>query len=69
MSQRIKVAELPGFDPAAYLDSEETIGAYLADVLAANDAALLAAALDDIARARAAAAAKAAAPPTPPSRA
>ena len=52
MSKRIKVAELPEFDAAHYLDSESSIAAYLTDILEANDAALLAAALGDIARAR-----------------
>ena len=52
MSKRIKVADLPGFDAAPYLDSEEAIAAYLTDVIEANDASLLAAALGDIARAR-----------------
>jgi probable addiction module antidote protein len=52
MTQRIKVADLPEFDAAPYLDSEESIAAYLTDILTANDPALLAAALGDIARAR-----------------
>jgi probable addiction module antidote protein len=52
MNKRIKVDELPEFDAARYLDSEEAIAAYLSDILAANDPALLAAALGDIARAR-----------------
>ena len=52
MTKRIKVDELPDFDAAPYLDSEETIAAYLTDILDANDAALLASALGDIARAR-----------------
>jgi probable addiction module antidote protein len=52
MAKRIKVAELPEFDAAPYLDSEEAIAAYLTDILTANDPALLAAALGDIARAR-----------------
>jgi probable addiction module antidote protein len=52
MSKRVKVDELPEFDATPYLDSEESIAAYLTDILAANDAALLAAALGDIARAR-----------------
>ena len=37
---------------AHYLDSETAIAAYLTDILEANDAALLASALGDIARAR-----------------
>ena len=52
MTQRIKVADLPEFDAAPYLDSEEAIAAYLTDILDANDSALLASALGDIARAR-----------------
>jgi probable addiction module antidote protein len=52
MSKRIKVDDLPEFDPAPYLDSQDAIAAYLTDVLDANDAGLLAAALGDIARAR-----------------
>jgi probable addiction module antidote protein len=52
MSKRIKVADLPTFDAARYLDSEATIAAYLTEILEANDAALLATALGDIARAR-----------------
>jgi probable addiction module antidote protein len=52
MSKRIKAADLPEFDAAQYLDSETSIAAYLTDILEANDAALLASALGDIARAR-----------------
>lgn len=52
MSKRIKVDDLPEFDAARFLDSETAVAAYLTDILAANDAALLAAALGDIARAR-----------------
>ncbi len=52
MNKRIKVSELPEFDAASYLDNEEAIAAYLTDILETNDAALLAAALGDIARAR-----------------
>ena len=44
MSKRIKVADLPDFDAAPYLDSEAAIAAYLTDILTANDPALLAAA-------------------------
>ena len=51
-TDRIKVKDLPEFDPAQYLDSEEAVSAYLTDVLQANDAALLAEALGHIARAR-----------------
>lgn len=52
MKKRIKVQDLPEFDAAPYLDSEEAIAAYLTDILEANNASLLAAALGDIARAR-----------------
>lgn len=52
MPRRIKVSDLPKFDATPYLDSSEAIAAYLTDILEANDPALLAAALGDIARAR-----------------
>jgi len=52
MSTKIKVTDLPEFDAAPYLDSEEAIAAYLTDILEAGDAGLLASALGDIARAR-----------------
>ena len=50
--KRIKVADLPEFDATPYLGSEAAIAAYLTDILEANDPALLASALGDIARAR-----------------
>ena len=52
MTQRIKLDDLPEFDAAPYLDSETSIAAYLNHILDANDAALPASALGDIARAR-----------------
>ena len=52
MSKRIKVSELHEFDAAEYLSSEDEVAAYLTTVLEENDAALLAAALGDIARSR-----------------
>ena len=52
MSKPIKLADLPAFDPARYLESETAIAAYLTDILEANDPALLASALGDIARGR-----------------
>jgi probable addiction module antidote protein len=52
MTKRIKVTDLAEFDAARYLESEASIAAYLTDILEANDAALLASALGDIARAR-----------------
>ena len=51
-AKRIKVADLPEFDAAPYLDTEAAVAAYLTDILNANDPALLAVALGDIARAR-----------------
>ena len=52
MRKTIRVDDLPEFDPARYLDNEESIAVYLSGILEANDAALLASALGDIARAR-----------------
>ena len=52
MDKSINIDTLPEFDPAHYLDSEESIAAYLTGILETNDAALLASALGDIARAR-----------------
>ncbi|GHU12111.1 hypothetical protein FACS1894185_6300 [Betaproteobacteria bacterium] len=52
MNKAIRVADLPEFDAAPYLDSEEAIAADLTDILTENNPALLAAALGDIARAR-----------------
>ena len=51
-SKRTKVAELPEFDAARYLNDEAAVAAYLTDIIEANDPALLAEALGDIARAR-----------------
>ena len=44
--------DLPEFDATFYFDSNVIISAYLTDIMEANDDALLAAALGDIARAR-----------------
>ncbi len=52
MTKKIKISELPEFDAAEYLNSEEDVAAYLTTVLEENDPALLAAALGDIARSR-----------------
>lgn len=52
MTKKAKIADLPEFDAAEYLDDEQAIAAYLTAVLEENDPALLAAALGDIARAR-----------------
>lgn len=52
MNRHIEVDELREFDTACYLNNEATIASYLTDILEANDAALFAAALGDIAKAR-----------------
>lgn len=52
MTKSIKVSELPEFDAAEFLNSEEDVAAYLTTVLEDNDPALLAAAIGDITRAR-----------------
>jgi probable addiction module antidote protein len=44
--------KLNEFDPAVYLESEQAVAEYLTSILEENNAALLAAALGDIARAR-----------------
>lgn len=52
--KKIKVSDLPDFDFAEHLDSEDAIAEYLSAILAEADGgpALLAAALGDIAKAR-----------------
>ena len=52
MTKKIKLSEIPEFDAAEYLANDEDVAAYLTTILEENDAALLAAALGDIARAR-----------------
>ena len=52
MTKKIKISDIPAFDAAEYLTSDEEVAAYLTTILEENDAALLAAALGDIARAR-----------------
>lgn len=47
-----KIDALQEFDAAQYLGDEESIAAYLTDIISANDAGLLASALGTIARAR-----------------
>ena len=44
--------KITDFDPAAYLDSAETIAEYLTAILEENDPDLLLSALSDVARAR-----------------
>lgn len=52
MSKKVKLDELPEFDAAEYLDSEQAIAEYLAVIMEDGDAGLLAAALGDVAKAR-----------------
>jgi probable addiction module antidote protein len=52
MKKTINVDDLPEFDPAQYLDNEESIAVYLTGILETNDVALLASALGDLARVR-----------------
>ena len=52
MAKKIRVADLPEFDAAEYLDSEKAIAEYLTVMIEGGDPAMLAAALGDIARAR-----------------
>ena len=49
---KVKASELPTFDAADYLKTEEDCAQYLSVVLEDGDPALLAAALGDVARAR-----------------
>ena len=52
MSKKIRVADLPDLDFSEHLDSQQAVADYLTAILEEGDPALLAAALDDIARAR-----------------
>lgn len=52
MNKKIKVSELPEFDAAECLNSEEDVAAYITTVLEEKDPALLATALGNIARSR-----------------
>jgi probable addiction module antidote protein len=52
MKRSKAIDDLPDFDMAEYLDSDEAIAEYLNQVLADNDAGELAAALGDIAKAK-----------------
>lgn len=52
MTQKIRIADLPDFDLAEHMQSEEDIAEYLTLAIEENDPSLLAAVLGDIARAR-----------------
>lgn len=48
----LKALDLQPFDPAEYITSDEAAAAYINEALAENDAAFLASAIGDVARAR-----------------
>ena len=50
--KKININDLPSFDAAQYLDSDEAVAEYLTAILEENNAGLLAAALGEVARAR-----------------
>jgi probable addiction module antidote protein len=52
MTAKTRVSNLPSFDPAQYLDSDEAVAQYLTAILDEDNPGLLAAALGDIAKAR-----------------
>jgi probable addiction module antidote protein len=52
MTKKTRISELPEFDMAEHLDSEEAIAAYLTLVIEENDPSELAHALGTVARAR-----------------
>ena len=51
MTKKIRIADLPDFDPAEHLRSRQDVAAYLAAVIEENDPTFVAPALDDLARA------------------
>ncbi len=51
-SKKIKAADLPVFDVADYLDSQEAIAEYLTAMIESGDASMVAVALGDVARAK-----------------
>jgi probable addiction module antidote protein len=52
MKKKIRIADLPEFDAAAYLDSEEAIAEYFTAMTEDGNPTMLAGAQSDIARAR-----------------
>ncbi|MBK1642667.1 putative addiction module antidote protein [Chromatium okenii] len=52
MDTKIKISDLPDFDPAEYLNDEKDIEIYLSLVIEENDPSELVHALDVVARAR-----------------
>jgi probable addiction module antidote protein len=52
MSKKIRISDLPEFDPSKYLDDDEALAHYISLAIEDGDSGLLAAALGDVARAR-----------------
>ena len=52
MSKKIRISDLPEFDPSKYLDDDEAVAHYISLAIEDGDPGLLAAALGDVARAR-----------------
>jgi probable addiction module antidote protein len=50
--KKTKVADLPAFDVADYLDSQEAIAEYLTAMIESGDTSMVAVALGDVARAK-----------------
>lgn len=50
--KKLNLSDLPSFDAAQYLDSDQAVAEYLTAILEENNPGLLAAALGDVARAR-----------------
>jgi probable addiction module antidote protein len=52
MSKKIRISDLPEFDPSKYLDDDEALAHYISLAIEDGDPGLLAAALGDVAPAR-----------------
>lgn len=52
MNSPVQIKDMPIFDAAQFLDDEESIAAFLSDVLASGDEDLFKSALADVAKAR-----------------
>jgi probable addiction module antidote protein len=52
MTKKIRLSELPEFDPSKYLDDDEAVTEYIRLAIEDGDPGLIAAALGDVARAR-----------------
>jgi probable addiction module antidote protein len=51
MSKKIRISDLPEFDPSKYLDDDEAVAHYISLAIEDGDPELLAAALGDVVRA------------------